>query len=131
MSVGRRMTSCFNSHFSCTPNWSKVFETNTSGQQNFCESVFLEGIFMYGTKALAGKGLSPAFDSAQSVRTRQISQSSVATTTRRLNLKYPRLISQAALLLMLAAGERLRLIFPGPGLSKGSPRDKTRSLLFQ
>ena len=55
MSVGRRVTSCLNSYFSCTPNWSKVFETNISGQQNLCESLFLEEIFTNGTKALTGK----------------------------------------------------------------------------
>ena len=57
MSVGHRMTYCFNSRFSYTPNWSKVFEKNTSGQQTFCESLFLNEIFMNGTDALAGKGL--------------------------------------------------------------------------
>ena len=57
ISVGRRMTSCFNSHFSCTPNWSNVFETNTSGQQNFSERLFLEAVFTNGTNALTGKGL--------------------------------------------------------------------------
>ena len=57
MSVGHCMTSGFSSHFSCTPNWSQVFKTNTSGQQNFCESLFLEEMFMNGTNALAGKGL--------------------------------------------------------------------------
>ena len=51
------MASCFNSHFSFTPNWNKVFQTNTSGQQNFCGSVFLEEIFTNSTNALAGKGL--------------------------------------------------------------------------
>ena len=57
ISVGRRMTSCFNSHFSYTPNLSKVFETNTSGHQNFCETLFLEETFTNGTNALAEKGL--------------------------------------------------------------------------
>ena len=52
------MTSCFNSHFSRTPSWSNVFETNTSGQQNFCERLYLKVIFTNGTNALAGKGLS-------------------------------------------------------------------------
>ena len=51
------MTSCFNSHFSCTPNWSNVFETNASGQQNFSERLVLEANFTNGTNALAGKGL--------------------------------------------------------------------------
>ena len=36
---------CFSSHFSCTPNLSNVFEMNTSGQHNFCESLFLEESF--------------------------------------------------------------------------------------
>ena len=52
------MTSCYNSHFSCTPKWSNVFETSTSGQQNFSERLFLEAIFANGTNALAGKGFS-------------------------------------------------------------------------
>ena len=38
MSVGSRMTSGFNSHLSCTPKWSKRFETNTAGQQIFSET---------------------------------------------------------------------------------------------
>ena len=52
------MTSCFNSHFSCTLNWSNVFETNTWKQQNFSEKLFSEATFTYGTHVLAGKGLS-------------------------------------------------------------------------
>ena len=51
------MTSCLNSHFSCTPNWSKVFKTNTAAQQNFFERLFLEADFNSSTNALAGKGL--------------------------------------------------------------------------
>ena len=51
------MTSFFNFHFSCTPNWSNIFEMNTSGQQNFSERLSLEVIFTNGTSALAGKGL--------------------------------------------------------------------------
>ena len=57
MSVGRRMTSGFNSHLSCTPKWSKGFETNIDGQQIFSERLFLGAIFTNGTNALAGKGL--------------------------------------------------------------------------
>ena len=57
-SEGCRMTSCFNSHFSCSLNRSNVFETNTSGQQKLLsERLFLEAIFTNGTNALAGKGL--------------------------------------------------------------------------
>ena len=53
------MTSGFNSHLSCTPKWSKRFETNTAGQQIFSEieRPFLGAIFTNGTIALAGKGL--------------------------------------------------------------------------
>ena len=57
MSIGRRMTSGYNPHFSCTPKWSEVFETHTAGQQSFSERLFLEAIFTNGTNALAGKGL--------------------------------------------------------------------------
>ena len=56
MSAGHCMTSCFNSHFSCILNWSKNLETNTSGQQHFCESV-LGRNFHEWYNALAGKGL--------------------------------------------------------------------------
>ena len=51
------MTSCFNPHFSCTQNWSQVFETNTAGQQSIPERLFLKAIFTNGSNALAGKGL--------------------------------------------------------------------------
>ena len=56
MSVGC-VTFCFNSRFSCTPNWSKVFEGTLLGQQNFCESLFLEEVFTNCTNAWAGRGL--------------------------------------------------------------------------
>ena len=52
MSVGHCITSGFNSTFHALQTGA-----NTSGQQNFCESLFLEEIFMNGTNALAGKGL--------------------------------------------------------------------------
>ena len=55
------MTSCFNSHFSCSPKWSNVFKTNTAGQQNFSERLFLEAVFTNDTNALAGKGLTTKF----------------------------------------------------------------------
>ena len=55
------MTSGFNFHLSCTPKWSKVFKTNTSGQQIFSERPFLGEIFTSGTNALAGKGLKEGF----------------------------------------------------------------------
>ena len=61
MSVGRHMTLCFSSYILRTPIWSKVFETNTSGLQNFCESLYLEESFMNGTNALAGKWLKACF----------------------------------------------------------------------
>ena len=51
------MTSCFNSHFSCTPNRSKLFETNSAGKQNFFEKLFFKAVFTNGTNSLAGKGL--------------------------------------------------------------------------
>ena len=51
------MTSGFNFHLSCTPKWSNVFETNTAGQQSFCERLFLGATFTNGTNASAGKGL--------------------------------------------------------------------------
>ena len=51
------MNFCFSSHFSCAPNWSKVFKTNTAGLQDVSERLFLNEIFTNGTNALAGKGL--------------------------------------------------------------------------
>ena len=57
MLVGRRMIPCFNSHFSCGPKRSNVFKTNTAGQQNFSERLFLEAIFTDATNAFAEKGL--------------------------------------------------------------------------
>ena len=57
MSAARRVTSGFNSHVSCTARWSKVFETNTAGQQIFSERPILGAIFTNGTNALAEKGL--------------------------------------------------------------------------
>ena len=51
------MTSGYNPHFSCTPKWSEVFETNAAGQRSFSERLFLGAIFTNGTNAFAGKGL--------------------------------------------------------------------------
>ena len=64
MSVGRRMTSGCNSHLSCTPKWSKGFETNTAGQQILSERLFLGAIFTNGT----GKGLNPLPDSSGALK---------------------------------------------------------------
>ena len=45
--------------FTLFMHWSNVFETNTSGQQNCSERLFLRAIFTNGTYALVGKGLKP------------------------------------------------------------------------
>ena len=51
------MISGFNFHLSCTPKWSKGFETNTAGQQIFSDRLLLGAMFTNGTNTLARKGL--------------------------------------------------------------------------